>query len=555
MPLDHTKPQTLASAITVLEQKDGLTQNQRRDMISAINRVATYLHRSPADFPTDAPTLRKQLATIHPSQAGVSAKSLSNVKTALTKALQVTGHLPPTDPKANPNEAWEGFLSHCTGKLQALAFSRLINYCVSRSFDPDGVTDELMSAFQGHLDARLLGKDPAKLCKELAQAWNGIVTRHNLPLASLTYEKNTQFRTRPLSSYPASLQDEIKTYLGRLSHADMFDEDGPADPLRPTSLRNTEAHLRQYLDALAASGRRAETFTSLGDVITAEDMSLAFNAINDRRDTNATPVGLHNIAATLVAMARHHIKVAPEKLDAISRIKKKVAPKVSGMSKKNHELLLQFNDWRNVVSLISLPDVLMERAMANSTSRTYALLAMHSATIAILLSCPMRVKNLAALDLDRHLFPQRNGTHTTYTIRIDGAEVKNGESIVVVLNPHNSQLLHRYITRFRSLISVASGTAVFPKASDGSPRGPDNFSNALKAQIYRETGLTVHTHLFRHITAMLYLRERPEGFETVRRLLKHKQLQTTMDFYAPLSNQWAHEHYDDVVLSKWGSKS
>jgi len=55
----------------------------------------------------------------------------------------------------------------------------------------------------------------------------------------------------------------------------------------------------------------------------------------------------------------------------------------------------------------------------------------------------------------------------------------------------------------------------------------------------------------RHIAATLYLREKPGDFETVRRLLKHRTLQTTMDFYADLSNKWAHEQYDKVVLSKW----
>ncbi len=62
----------------------------------------------------------------------------------------------------------------------------------------------------------------------------------------------------------------------------------------------------------------------------------------------------------------------------------------------------------------------------------------------------------------------------------------------------------------------------------------------------------MHAHLFRHIAAKLYLSAHPGDFETVRRLLKHKKLQTTMDFYAELSNQWAHDRYDDAVLSKWG---
>ncbi|WP_437181702.1 hypothetical protein [Ruegeria atlantica] len=91
---------------------------------------------------------------------------------------------------------------------------------------------------------------------------------------------------------------------------------------------------------------------------------------------------------------------------------------------------------------------------------------------------------------------------------------------------------------------------MFPRSSDGKPRSPANFGGDLTRRIFRETGLKIHPHLFRHIAAKLYLEERPGDFETVRRLLKHKRLQTTMDFYASLSNQWAHDHYDEVVLLK-----
>lgn len=96
---------------------------------------------------------------------------------------------------------------------------------------------------------------------------------------------------------------------------------------------------------------------------------------------------------------------------------------------------------------------------------------------------------------------------------------------------------------------------MFPRRSDGLPRATGQISQSLSGQIYRETGLRVHAHLFRHIAAKLYLSENPDDFETVRRLLKHRNFNTTMEFYAELSNQWAQQRYDEVVLSKWGSKN
>ena len=50
----------------------------------------------------------------------------------------------------------------------------------------------------------------------------------------------------------------------------------------------------------------------------------------------------------------------------------------------------------------------------------------------------------------------------------------------------------------------------------------------------------------------IYLREGPGDYETVRRLIRHKKHETTMQFFAELSSQWAVEHYDDVVLKKFG---
>lgn len=555
MPYDKTKTATLADALALLEVHSDLTDTQRRDQVSAIKRIATHLNLPPADLPTDAPSLRKLLATLHPAQIGVSAKSLSNVKTALTKALQSSGYLPPFDPKGQQTAAWQAFHSSCEAKHQVFALARFVNYCNHRNIEPNDVTDEVMSAFHDYLDERLLGKEPAKLCKETVQTWNGIVSRQGLPLAKLSYQKSGQYCSRPLTSYPQSLQDDFACYRDRLAHVDLFADDGPDKPLRPTSLRNIDAHLRQYLDGLVQAGGDSLSFNSLADVVTAEHMKRAFKAIMVRRGLD-TPHngGLHNIAATLIAIARHHLCLPEKELDAILKIKRMAKPDNNGMSEKNRARLGQFNDWQNVARLTDLPETLMNRALANPASRMSALLAMYAVAIAILLSCPMRAKNLAQLDLDSNVLGHRNGTHTSYTIRVEAEDVKNLEHIEVVLNPRNSKLLHTYMMRFRHRLTEANGFALFPMKSKSAPRDPGNFGSDIKAAIYRETGLTMHMHLFRHFAAFLYLQERPGDFETVRRLLKHKQLQTTVDFYASLSNQWAHDHYDQVVLSKWDGR-
>ncbi|WP_425044766.1 tyrosine-type recombinase/integrase [Primorskyibacter sp. S87] len=552
MSYENTNTITLADVLGILTNGDFEKDRRHKARLSAVRRIAHFLHRAPSDIPANVRSLRRDLSGLHPAQCGVTPKSLSSIKSNLADALRVAGALPSNEPTAERSADWEAFLGHAAAGHQVWGLSRFVNYCCNRGINPQDVTDDIVSNYRNFLDDVLLKNEPAAHCKAMVETWNHLVKRNELKLPVLKLDRPQRYIARPLTSYPESLQAEIRTYLDRLSHADIFDENGPDKPLRETSLRNIEAHLRQFLDALVSDGAKPDDFLHLADVVTAANMKKAFRAIAKRAGSNSIPSGLSNIAATLTAIARHHLKMPEENLEKILSIKKKVSSDPVGMSTKNAERLSQFNDWNNVARLVSLSEVLMERANTTPVSRNSALLAMHAVALAVLLSCPMRAKNLAGLDLDRHISARLNGTHTLYTIRIEGTEVKNDEPIEVALNNRTSKTLHRYITQFRPQLSDVPGTALFPRRSDGKPRGPDNFSSDLKALIYRETGLEVHTHLFRHIAAKLYLKERPGDFETVRRLLKHKKQQTTMDFYAGLSNQWAHDHYDEVVMSKWG---
>jgi integrase len=65
----------------------------------------------------------------------------------------------------------------------------------------------------------------------------------------------------------------------------------------------------------------------------------------------------------------------------------------------------------------------------------------------------------------------------------------------------------------------------------------------------RELGVRISPHQFRHITGYLYLKAVPADYETVRKLLGHKALQTTIQFYAGMETSAAAKRFDDKVLS------
>lgn len=442
------------------------------------------------------------------------------------------------------------------GEYHHLALNRFMNFCCVQGIEPQNVSLETVHAFKCHLDSWLLANEPQKAVDEVRKTWNVVASRQAVPFAKLSSSEGPRRHvSAPLTTYPTSLQFEIKAYLDRLSHADLFAEGGPDKALRPVSIRNVQMHLRQFLGALVEVGMSPEDCASLRVVVTATNIKRAAQQIHNRRKLNRAPVGLFNMTASLLALARHHLQLPEAELAAIKNIKSRLAPEQSGMTPKNSERLGQLHDHHNVIRLVTLPKALLEeQAVERPTAATSPHRAMFAVAICILLACPMRMKNLASLDIEKHLTVHGTGSRRTYSIRIDAQEVKNGVPIELQLSKSNSEMLQVYLEQFRHRLSDSPSTALFPQKGNGKPRDEANLGKAISTEVLRHTGLEINPHLFRHIAAYLYLKERPGDFETVRRLLKHKKLQTTMEFYAELSSQWVHDHYDTVVLSKWGGR-
>jgi len=543
---------TLATVRDRLRVDPALTDLQKRDMISAISRVSTYLHRPPEDIPAAVPQLRRMLADIHPVQVGITARALANVKSTLAAALRHTGHLPASGRRPR-SAAWRAFFGVAKSKYQMVHLSRFADFCGVRRIEPDQVSDATLVQFRAYLDARLLGKDPDSLCAETAGTWNSVARQQPTPFTPLTAHRHTRYRSRPLTSYSQGLQDDLQAHIDRLSHKDIFEEGGPNKPLRPMTLRNIRTLVRQYLSALSEAGADPETFTSLREVVSADRIRRATQIITARRKEDCESQTMYNILAVLLAIARYHLHLPEEEIRKIKGLKARSKPIKVCMAAKSSLRLHQFNDYQNVIRLVNMPASLMSLADDNPDQKSAPLRAMYAAAICILLACPMRIANLSSLDLDRHIFANGTGRGLRYTIRIDASEVKNAAHIEVVLTERDSQLLHHYILRYRH--RLASGSrALFPRRGDGEARLPGNMGQALTAEIFRQSGLRMNPHLFRHFAAFLYLKERPGDFETVRQLLKHKKLGTTVNFYALLSNRWAHEHYQEAVLNKHQGK-
>jgi site-specific recombinase XerD len=116
------------------------------------------------------------------------------------------------------------------------------------------------------------------------------------------------------------------------------------------------------------------------------------------------------------------------------------------------------------------------------------------------------------------------------------------------LPPESVSLVERYIREYRPRLTSAGNTALFPGIAGG-PKNQDFFGTQISRTIRAHISLPVHPHLFRHVTAKLYLDRHPGAYEVVKRVLGHRSIDTTTAFYTGLETAAAVRHFDNTILS------
>jgi integrase len=182
---------------------------------------------------------------------------------------------------------------------------------------------------------------------------------------------------------------------------------------------------------------------------------------------------------------------------------------------------------------------------AGTPTPAEALRVQTAVAIELLLMVPMRVGNLVALDIDRHIIRsvRRGAVH----LSIPGSQVKNGFDIDAVLPDETVKLLDLYIDRFRPVLLRHPTSALFPGDRSG-PKGKATLSKQISRCIEAECGLKVNPHLFRHIAAKLYLDAHPGAYGVVRLINGHHRVDTSTKYYAGFENQAAIRRYDEQIL-------
>jgi integrase len=538
---------SLADVLEALIKAD-LPKQQKADLCSAVRSACRVLGKQPGEVPAAAGLLGHTLNRAMPAVVGMAPARWANVRSLLLKALLLSGCKVLPGRALHPlTPAWAALEALLPDRYFRAALSRLLHYCSAQGIAPAAVDQAVFDGFGVSLQNDSFIRHQRVAHQNAARQWNrAVATIPGWPQATLVQPVHARRYARPLDIFPAAFQGDAESWLGRLAGEDGLDV-GPARPLRPRSLEQRRFYLRQAASALVEGGRDPATLTGLADLVTVEAVRTILRFFLVRSDNRPT-LQIHGLATHLKAIARHHVGVTPAVLERIGQMVRRVAPPPTGLALKNRLALKQLEDPLLLARLVDLPariyDALPSKVAALPV-RT-ALRFQWALAVQILLVAPIRLGNLTRLDLDRHLPRTIVRQRVLYHLVTPGEEVKNGNLVELPLRAETSALLELYRTRVRPVLAAPGTTWLFPGQGGTGHKSLVTMGGQISRFLERELGLRLSPHQFRHLVGFLHLQRKPEEHETVRALLGHRSIATTLRHYAGLEGAAA-RHYDETL--------
>jgi site-specific recombinase XerD len=147
--------------------------------------------------------------------------------------------------------------------------------------------------------------------------------------------------------------------------------------------------------------------------------------------------------------------------------------------------------------------------------------------VALLLACPVRERNLAMMQLGRHLVPLGDEWH----LRFEPGETKTRQALHLVVPLALTRFVVDYLARGRpGFPRAATHDHVWP-AQKGRLMAEETIYSSVMPTSARLFGTALNPHAFRSLAATLLAETSSEDAQHAQALLGHRQPETTEKYY------------------------
>jgi integrase len=552
IPMDQTGllEENFAEAIEAISAATDLPATKRAHWICSLRQIAKALDVPLENLAARWMGVRLRVSQLHHARAGIEWKTLanhkSNVKAALLWFRDERG-LPRRGTPVTPE--WHRLRCRIMDRSRKAKLTGLIRFCSLRGIGPQAVDETAVDTYMRYrAETTALAVDN-QARRAIARAWNSCITQIEGWPSQRLIEPPLKSRERlRWEDFPAGLQHDLENHLLLLTKPRRGADGRRLRPCKLSTLRTKRGDVVAYAKMAVRSGTPVEQLSSFSALLDPDVVERTLDAYW-RKDGPEPKTFTIDLSKKLAATARLLDCLDSEALERLHDIRANLEQyRHGGLTEKNLTLVRQVltaEVWREVVNL---PGALMVRArsLRDQAPTKAAVTAQIAVAIAILTVAPVRVGNLVSIRLGENLI-RPGGTQSPYWLVFPLYDVKNRLDLNFELPAWLTALIDEYVQQFRcTLLRGTNNACLFPTGS-GRHKTELLLSIQIKARIHKATGLQITPHQFRHAAAAIFLKHRPGEYETVRRLLGHRNIRTTVNFYCGLETIHATEAFGRII--------
>ena len=541
---------SFADAAKAIESAADLPARTRSQWLCSLRQIARALDKPMEIIPARWTATRFTVGRLHHARVGANAKTLANQKSNVRAALLWFGNEKNVPSRGMPlTPDWQHLRQQLPDRRVRALLSSLMRYCSARQIAPASVDEAVIDGYMRYRAETTALAGNAAARRAIASAWNGCVDRiEGWPAHSLVEPAVKASAGPAWDDFPEGLRSDVEAYLKGLARIRRSVSGKRIRPCKPSTVRRCRAELMAAARMAVREGVPIASLTSIADLLHPDVAERVIDAYW-KADGAEPRTYTIDLGWKLLSIARRIGCLDEAALERLDDMRASLEfYRRGGLTEKNLGVIRQVLSgevWREVVKLPAA-SMAQARLLRQQAPVKAAVTAQLAVAIAILIFAPVRLGNLVQIRLDQNLI-KPGGLNAPYMLVFPDYDVKNRVNLEFPFIDELTTLIDEYVHQFRSTLLRGSNELwLFPGESGGC-KDAKTFSGQISERVEKATGLRITAHQFRHAAAAMWLKHNPGDYETVRRMLGHRNIQTTINFYCGLETMQANVMFGEMV--------
>ena len=544
---------SIADVLKAIEAATDLPASKKTHWSCSLRQICIGIGRPPECIPGRWSGVNSAIQQLHHARVGYNPKTLANHKANARAALlwfAGVKNLPKRGAFLSP--AWASLRTKIPEDHQCRRLSGLIRYASAKGIEPKNISEEVLDDYMHYrAETTALASDAAAR-RLIARAWNACVTKvAEWPRQRLIEPPVKSLTKIPWDAFPEGLRADVERYLAGFTKMRRGVSGKRIRKCKPSTIETRRRELQAFARMAAEQGVPIESLNSLTALIQPDLVEKVLHAYWEQNGEEPKTFTI-DMGWKILSVAREAKCLSEADLEKLDDMRAALEEhRRKGMTDKNLTVVRQVlteGVWDQVVNL---PKAMMAKArlICHQAPVKAAVTAQLATAIAIFTFAPIRLGNLISIRLEENLI-RPGGLELRLLVGIPHYDVKNRVQLQFKLISELSALIDEYINDYRpTLLRGSNGLWLFPgqKCKIKTSR---TLSLQITERVITATGLRITAHQFRHAAAAIFLKHHPGRYELVRRILGHRNIQTTVNFYIGLENIQATEIFGDIIKER-----